>query len=148
MIKTWQTVFLSALCFIIDMTIFSYTGRPRVFFASSLFYALCPQGSFTQIIIAGCYVLLESFALSHVMGADLVVMVPLGLFLSKVAQLADMNMVTQMFAVALCGIIHYLVMDYWWLGLGISVPLLFTYLINAIIVVYLVQGSRGNRSVI
>ncbi len=102
--------FIAALSIFIDLSVCFLQKNP-LFLMQCLFYVL-PFTAFAWpwILAIGFMALLPSFCLQGVLGADLIIMVPLYAFLWYMRQTTYLPLLVRTFLAVLCVIIHAIVM--------------------------------------
>ena len=94
-----------SLCFLLDLI---FWQGAMISLSRLLFYILlCSGTSFLAVLVAGLAVLMQTFIGQGIIGADLVIMVPLALVVYYVRQIAELGLVGEAFVVVVCLFISY-----------------------------------------
>ena len=90
-------------CFVIDLTAWGLYGMPILYSTRFLFYVLlCAGASLWWISLAGFFVLMHAFMFQGTFGSELLILVPLALFIIYIRRVIDLNVLTQSLLIGAC----------------------------------------------
>ncbi len=136
MILSLLRVCVPLCCFLSDLVLWGTYQAPILLFSRSYFFSvLCAGASMDKICFAGLGVLLVSFIYHGTFGNDLIRMVPLALMVYYIRQIFDLTFVKQVVLVLFCLLMA-----------GTPLWIISQHFILAVGMLYLLRGSRGNRS--
>jgi hypothetical protein len=134
--------------FFLDVAIALLTNQLAITVMRVLFYATPFMGqSLEYLILAGFLVLVESFIVYGMSGADMVIMVPVLLIITYLNKKLAISPLLKTLVILFCVLLHYLVIDYlFFLKRAPSVGLLTNFALYAIVGHVILRSSiRGNQ---